>query len=109
MTSEQYVRAAIANVEAKLHKSWQRLPRKCATPMQANYRPELDVTAKMKIDGTCYYKDLIGVLRWALDLGRIDIMMEGSLSSSHLALPHKGHLQPVHHMFGYFRRSQRRR
>ena len=41
MTSEQYVKAAIANVEAKRNESGQCLPTRCVTPMQANYRPEL--------------------------------------------------------------------
>ena len=38
-SSEQYVKAAIANVETALNASGQRLPSKCATPMQSNYRP----------------------------------------------------------------------
>ena len=103
MTSEQYVKAAIANVEAKLNESGQRLPTRCVTPMQANYRPELDVTAEMKIEGIRYYQELIGILRWAVELGRIDITMEVSMLSSHLALPREGHLQQVYHMFGYLK------
>jgi hypothetical protein len=90
-------------VEAKLHKSGQRLPTRCATPMQANYRSELGITAEMKINGTCYYQELIGVWQWAVELGRIIIKMEVSMSSSHLALPREGHLQQVHHMFGYLK------
>ena len=103
MDSEKYVRAEIANVEAKLHESEQRLPTRCGTPMQANYRPELDITAEMKIDGIHYYQELIGVLRLAVGLGRIDITMEVSWLSSHLALPRKEHLQQVHHMFEYLK------
>ena len=32
-----------------------------------------------------YYQELIGVLRWAVELGRIDIAMEVSMLSTHLA------------------------
>jgi hypothetical protein len=103
MSSEQYIKAAIANVEAKLNESGQRLPTRCTTPMQANYRPELDVTAEMKIAGVRYYQELIGILRWAIELGRIDIAMEVSMLSTHLALPREGHLQQVYHMFGYLK------
>ncbi len=103
MTSQQYVKAAIANVEAKLGKSRQRLPSRCVTPMQANYRPELDVTSKMKIEGIRYCQELIGVLRWAVELGRIDITMEVLMLSSYLALPRKGQLQQVYHVFGYLK------
>ena len=37
MSSEQYVKAAIANVEAKLDESGQRLPTRCTSPLQTNY------------------------------------------------------------------------
>ena len=103
MTSEQYIKAAIANVESKLNQSNQRLPSRCATPIQANYRPELDVTAELNLEGIRYFQELIGVLRWAIELGRIDIAMEVSMLSTHLALPREGHLQQVHHMFGYLK------
>jgi hypothetical protein len=44
---------------------------------------------------------LIGILRWIVELGRVDICCEVSLLSSHLALPRKGHLDAVFHIFGY--------
>ena len=84
MTSAQYVKAAIANVEAFLNASGQRLPSKATTPMQANYRPELDTSAELKLEGMRYYQELIGVLRWAIELGRIDIIMEVSMLYTHL-------------------------
>ncbi len=34
-----------------------------------------------------YYHTLIGVLRWIVEFGRIDINVEVSMMSSHLALP----------------------
>jgi hypothetical protein len=103
MTSEQYIKAAIANVETKLDKEGQRLPSRCPTPMKSGYRPEVDVSAELKIDGIRYYQELIGVLRWAIELGRVDIATEVSLLSSHLALPRAGHLQQVYHIFGYLK------
>ena len=103
MSSEQYIKAAIANVETKLDKEGQRLPTRCITPMKSGYRPETDVTAELKIDGIRYFQELIGVLRWACELGRVDIATEVSLLSSHLALPRDGHLQQVYHIFGYLK------
>jgi hypothetical protein len=61
MTSEQYVKAAIANVETTLNERGQRLPSKATTPMQSNYQPELDTSAELKLEGTRYYQELIGV------------------------------------------------
>ncbi|KAI2506386.1 Reverse transcriptase (RNA-dependent DNA polymerase) [Fragilaria crotonensis] len=108
MNCEQYVKSAIANVEAKLNESGQRLPSKCLTPLQSNYRPELDTSAELKIDGVRYYQELIGVLRWAIELGRIDMATEVSMLSTHLALPREGHLQQVYHIFGYLKARPKR-
>ncbi|KAI2506381.1 Reverse transcriptase (RNA-dependent DNA polymerase) [Fragilaria crotonensis] len=101
MSSEKYVKAAVAAVEAHLDKLGQRLPTRCTTVMKADYRPELDTTAELNAAGTRYFQELVGILRWAIELGRIDIAMETSMLSSHLALPRDGHLQAVYHIFGY--------
>jgi hypothetical protein len=39
MSSKQYIKAAIANMESSFDKSGQRLPSRCLTPMTSNYRP----------------------------------------------------------------------
>jgi hypothetical protein len=57
------VKAAIANVESKLQDNGQRLPTQCSTPIQANYRPELDVSMELGMTFTRYYQELIGILR----------------------------------------------
>jgi hypothetical protein len=103
MKSEQYDKAAKVNVEAAMDKSGQRLPSRATTPMQSGYRPELDATAESNLSGMRYDQELIGVLRWAVKLGRIDILLEVSLLSSHLALPRDGQLQQVYHVFMYLK------
>ena len=40
-----------------------------------------------------------GILHWIVELGRIDIATEVSLLGSHVALPRKGHLQTVFHIY----------
>jgi hypothetical protein len=42
---------------------------------------------------------LIGVLHWAIELGRIDIYTEVSLLSQQLALARIGHLEVIYHIF----------
>ena len=51
-----------------------------------------------------YYMSLIGVLRWIVELGRIDVCLEVSMMSSHLALPREGHLEQVLHIFAYLKK-----
>jgi hypothetical protein len=57
----------------------------------------------MKIDDVRYFQELIGILRWAVELGRIDIAMEVSMLSTHLAVPREGHSQQVSHDFGFLK------
>ena len=76
--------------------------------MQGNYRPELDTSSELKIEGVRYFQELIGVLHWAVELGRIDIAMEVLMLSTHLALPRCVHLQQVHHLFGYLKAKPKR-
>jgi hypothetical protein len=44
---------------------------------------------------------LFGVMRWMVELGRIDIATEVSLLSSHLAYPCEGHLETALHIMSY--------
>ncbi|KAG7345428.1 plant transposon protein [Nitzschia inconspicua] len=50
-------------------------------------------------------RDTIGVLRWIVELGRIDIITEVSSLASCLALPRKGHLEAVFHLYAYLRKK----
>jgi hypothetical protein len=47
---------------------------------------------------------LIGILRWAVEIGRIDIYLEVSLLSQYQANPRLGHLEAVYHVFAYLKR-----
>ena len=44
---------------------------------------------------------LIGILRWIVELGRVDICLEVSMMSSHIAIPRQGHTYQVLHIFGH--------
>ena len=109
LSSEKYIKTAVANVEEKLAKSNQKLPTKCITPVASGYHPSEDTSNELNAEGLNYYQELIGILRWAIELGRVDILLEVALLSSHLALPRVGHLQQVYHIFGYLKNSPRRR
>jgi hypothetical protein len=51
--------------------------------------------------------DWIGILRWSVELGRIDIMVEVAMLSHHLALPRTGHLEQALHVFLYMNKYAR--
>lgn len=109
-SSSQYVQAAVKNVEeylAERHAKGDtkyKLPTKAETPMTTSYRPELDVSPELAPSEAAYYQSLIGILRWIVELGRVDICLECSMMSSHLALPREGHLHQVLHIFGHLKK-----
>jgi hypothetical protein len=46
----------------------------------------------------------VGVLFWMVELGGVDICLECSMMSSHLALPRIGHLYQLFQMFAYLKK-----
>ena len=50
-----------------------------------------------------YYQNQIGVLRWMVELKRIDIITDVSMVASQLALPLEGHLEAVFTILGYLK------
>ena len=66
-------------------------------------RDEIDVTPELKPDEALYFMSLIGVMRWMVELGRLDIATEVSMLASHLCLPREGHLEAAIHMMAYLK------
>ena len=84
-----------------------KFPGKVDALRRTDYRPELDVTTELGAQEATYYQSIIGVLRWMIELGRVDICLEVSTMSSYLALPMVGYLNQVHHVFGYLRKHHK--
>jgi hypothetical protein len=71
--------------------------------LPSDYRPELETSPELKSNGIQLYQELIGVLRWAVELGRVDVLLEVALLSTYMAMPREGHLQQLYRIFGYFK------
>jgi hypothetical protein len=99
----QYVQSAVRNVEDHLAKTGEKLPYKAPTPLSSGYRPEIDVSPELGETDASHFHSLVGVLRWIVELGRVDIDVEVSMMSSHLALPRVGHLKEIYHIFAYLK------
>ena len=69
--------------------------------MHAKYCPEIDISAELGDDLATQYQQMIGILRWSIELGRIDIITEVSLLSSFNVNPHEGHLEAAYRVFEY--------
>ena len=106
-SSSQYVQTSVKNVEAYLltenSKCW-KMPNKAGTPLTTTCRPELDVSRELNETDAAYYQSLIGILRWIVELGQVNVCLEVLMMSSHLALPREGHLVQVLHIFAYLKK-----
>ena len=77
------------------------LPARAGTPLTWCYQPEVDFSTKLGSKEAAYYQSLIGMLRWIVELGWVNIYHEVQVLSSYMALPHKCHLSEVLHIFSY--------
>ena len=104
LSPSKYVQEAVKNAEEYYKKNYNNsFHKNVSTPFSKDYRPEMDVTPELDKDEASYYHSAIGVLRWIVELGRVDIITEVSLLSSHLALPRQGHLETIFRIFAYLK------
>ena len=96
LSPSKYVNQAIKNCENHLSENYggkYTLPKKAENLFRMGYEPELDESTPLDAELSSYYQSIIGVMPWMVELGRIDIVTEVSLLSSHLAYPGEGHLR----------------
>jgi len=72
-------------------------------PLPTSYKPELDTTPECNEDLASRFRQIIGILRWAIELGRIDIQIEVSLLSHYQASPRLGHLEALYKIVHYLK------
>ena len=101
--SSQYVKDSIENIERNLKTKGQLLKKETDAPILANYRPEIDISVKLDDSEASYYQSLIGILRWIVELGRLDIGCEVSMLVSCMVLPSVGLIEQVLHIFSYLK------
>jgi hypothetical protein len=106
LSPAKYVQTAVKNCEAylkdKLNATYS-LPKKAENPFPYDYNPDEDVLMLLDMPTATYYMQLIGILRWMCELGRLDICCETSMLSSYSAMPREGHFKAVMHVMGYLK------
>ena len=76
-----------------------KLPKKNPAPFTSSYCPELDITLELDAKEAACYQSLIGILQWGFELGRVDITVKTPLIISFMAMPRRGHLEQLFHIF----------
>ena len=91
------------NLESVLKSHELKLRHKTNSPSPGNYHPECDATHECRPENARLYASLIGILRWLVELGRIDITCKVSMMSSYNTMPREGHLDHVIYIFSYLK------
>ena len=108
MGSFDYVRNSVEIAKGLAEKHGYKM-KKVDRPIPQNYKPELDTTGECDPKHASVYQQLIGMLRWAVELGRVDILHEVSIMSQYNACPRVGHLEKVFEIFSFLSKHSRSR
>ena len=73
--SAEYIKSSIKNLENQLKKKGNRLPAKAVTSMAQGYHLELDDTNELDQYKITTFQELIEIIRWAIEIGRLDIFL----------------------------------
>jgi len=87
LSSNTYVKRAVAEVQRELALVGKCLKKKVYSPLASGYRPEFDASPELDATRASYYASLMGVLRWCIELGRVDIIVEVGLLARFQACP----------------------
>jgi len=104
LSPSKYVQEACKNCRQHLTENFDgkfALPKDAANPFPVNFEPQIDTSAELGPDEASYFQSLVGIMRWMVEIGRVDIAVECSLLSSHLALPRENHLHACIHVMRY--------
>ena len=50
---------------------------------------------------------MVDILRWACEIGRLDMLLETALLSQYIVAPRMGHLRPTLNVFAYLKAHDR--
>ena len=109
MSSDTYIKGAIENIEIYLKQKGERLKTKTSCVLPSGWKPEIDTTDLLSDKDAGFYQSQIGVLRWTVELGRVDIATAVSMLAAFSAAPRQGHLAAVLHIYAYLKGHDRSR
>ena len=76
---------------------------KLEPPTPSKYHPELDESLECNDSDIRFCQEMVGILRWVVELGRVEILLEVSLTSSYITCPYIGHMKALIHMFAFLK------
>ena len=99
----------VQTVEDQLKGINHSLTTKCKVKVSPGYHPAVDESPDLDKDRIKIYQELIRVLRWEIEIGRVDILLEVALLSNYLTMRRKVDLGQVYQIFGHLKQISRKR
>ena len=104
LSQSKYVQEAVQNRQNHLKENYSgkyELFVNAPNPFPLGYKPDMDVSPLLWPDKASYYQTIIGVMRWMVKLGCVDISVEVSQLSSFIDMPRKRHMVSTLHIMSY--------
>ena len=109
ISAEDYLKNQIKELEKWLVANNMKLKTRAPSVLPTNYRPEIDTSDLCDNELLHVYQQKIGVLRWAVELGQINITAEVSMLAAYCAAPRIGHFNAMLHIFAFLKLHPRSR
>ena len=75
------------------------MPEGARTPTSVTFTPEPDDSDELCWEDITSFQEMIGMLRWANESGRVDILHKISIPSQHQASPRVNHVKQLLQIF----------
>lgn len=102
MSADLYLKKAIDEVERRwgnLSKLFSRTS--LDVPAPSDFHPEVDESRVLGDDDVQLFQSYVGILRWAVELGRVDLAHVTGVMARFAACPRAGHLTALLRAFAY--------
>ena len=102
MSAEEYLKKAIPEIERKFGNLISLFGKsQLDTPAPTDFHPEIDQTDFLDEDNVWLYQSYIGILRWATELGRVELTHTAATMAKFSTAPRQGHLKGLLRAFAY--------
>jgi hypothetical protein len=98
-SAKTYIENVVKKYETMLKEEF----KKCKTPMDQGYHPELDESDLLDPKQVTLFRGLVGSANWAITLGRYDVHYATNALSRFSMMPRVGHLTAMKRIFGYLK------
>ena len=102
MSAEEYLKNATPEIEKKFENIVNLFGKSALdTPAPTDFHPELDQSDLLDKDNVWLYQSFIGILRWATELGRVELTHSAATTAKFGATSREGHLRALFRIIAY--------